>query len=58
MITILQREATHVLRARNLCKVFLTRSRNRAPSLALRDARDDTRDDRHDARVVRASYVA
>jgi len=24
----------------------------------LRDVRDDTRDDRHDARVVRASYVA
>jgi hypothetical protein len=54
----LQREATHVLRARNLCKDFLKRNRNRAPSLALRDARDDARDDRHDARVVRASYVA
>jgi hypothetical protein len=54
----LQREATHVLRARNLCKDFLRRNRNRAQSLALRDVRDDTRDDRHDARVVRASYVA
>jgi len=58
MITILQREATHVLRARNLCKDFLKRNRNRAPSLALRDARADTRDARHDARVARASYVA
>jgi len=58
MITILQREATHVLRARNLCKVFLTRNRKRAPSLALRDARVESRDDRDDARVVRASYVA
>jgi hypothetical protein len=54
----LQREATHVLRARNLCKDFLKRNRKRAPSLALRDARVDTRDDHRDARVVRASYVA
>jgi hypothetical protein len=37
---------------------FSERNRKRAPSLALRDVRDDTRDDRHDARVVRASYVA
>src|SRR6185369_11045617 len=58
MITILQREATHVLRARNLCKDFLRRNRKRAQSLALRDARIGTRDDRDDARVVRASYVA
>jgi hypothetical protein len=58
MITILQREATHVLRGRNLCKDFLKRNRKRAPSLALRDARVDTRDDRRDARVERASYVA
>jgi len=58
MITILQREATHVLQARNLCKDFLRRNRKRAPSLALRDVRVDTRDDRDDARVVRASYVA
>jgi len=58
MITILQREATHVLRARNLCKDFLKRNRKRAQSLALRDVRVDTRDDRDDARVVRASYVA
>jgi hypothetical protein len=54
----LQREPSHVLRARNLCKDFLKRNRNRAPSLALHDARVDTRDDRLDARVVRASYVA
>jgi hypothetical protein len=54
----LQREATHVLRARNLCKDFLKRNRKRAQSLALRDVRVDTRDDRDDARVVRASYVA
>jgi len=58
MITILQREATHVIRARNLCKDFLKRNRNRAPSLALRAVRVETRDDRNDARVVRASYVA
>jgi hypothetical protein len=54
----LQREATHVLRARNLCKDFLRRNRKRAHSLALRDVRVDTRDDRYDARVARASYVA
>jgi len=58
MITILQREATDLLHARNLCKDFLRRNRKRAPSLALRDVRVDTRDDRDDARVVRASYVA
>ena len=37
---------------------FSETNRNRAPSLALRAVCVDTRDDRDDARVVRASPVA